>query len=398
MNTKIPVFKQITKFLDSNIICNLAQDYEINKYNKGLDFTSHLYTMLFSQIGNIQSLRDITNILQSTKRKSIFLGIQRVMSKSSLSNHNANKDWEIFRDIYVQHYYKYSREIRLPRKKLNNIKKKILLVDSSMITLCAALFKWAPYYQAKGAIKLHTFLNYDTFLPELIVIGSGKEPDNHAAINIAVPYPKNTLIVGDKAYSDTKLLRYWDSFGVTFVVRAKAPKYVRSISVRELELPEGTPDSILIDEVMVFDGQHTPKQYPKEIRRVVVYDSEEDRTFDLWTNNFTWTAEEISDIYAARWDIETFFKAVKQNLNIKSFLGTSPNAVMIQVWTSMIAMLLLAIIKKQSKIGWSFSNLVVLLKMLLLNYEDLSDIINRKTGKDPPGKNTEIWVQSRLSL
>jgi hypothetical protein len=398
MNTKIPVFKQITKLLDSNIIRGLSHDYNINKHNKGLDFTSHLNTMLFSQLGGIQSLRDITNILKSTGNKSIFLGIKRVMSKSSLAYHNANKPWEIFQDIYMQHYAKYSKELRLPRKKLNNIKKKILIIDSSMVTLCASIFDWAPYYQAKGGIKLHTILNYHTFLPEIIVVGSGKTGDNTTAREINIPNPKNALIVGDKAYSDTRLLKHWDDNGVMFVVRAKSPKHIKSIPVREIELPDGAPDNILIDEVMSFVGQDTTKNYKNEIRRVVVYDPQEDRTFDFWTNNLIWTAEDIADIYQARWNIETFFKNVKQNLNIKSFLGTSSNAVMIQIWISMIVMLLLTIIRNLAKKGWPLSNIVVLLKLLLLNYQDLSDIINRKSGKDPPNINWENGVQTALLL
>lgn len=265
-----------------------------------------------------------------------------------------------------------------------------------MITLCASIFDWAHYYHKKGAIKLHTVLNYNTNLPEIIVLGSGTTGDNIAAIDI--PMPKNSIVVGDRAYSDTKLLACWDYDGVYFVVRAKSPQYISSVQVQELELPEGTPDSIIIDEVMNFTGQHTPKQYPKQIRRTVVYDSKEDRTFDLWSNNFTWTAEEISELYKARWEIETFFKTVKQNLNIKSFMGTSLNAVLIQVWASMIVMLLLTIIRLRAKKAWSMSNLVVLLKMLLLNQEDLFDIVNRKGGKDPPVKNDEFGIQGRLLL
>jgi len=241
------------------------------------------------------------------------------------------------------------------------------LLDSSTISLCLSLFDWAKYKTTKGAIKLHTLLNYDGHLPSYIHISNGKVADNIAAASM--PIQGRSVVVADRFYQDFSLLYNWDSIGAFFVVRSKSN--LQYTSIKENELPDNRHQHILIDEVIELEGNISAKKYPKRLRRIAVYDAKEDRVIELLTNNFIWTANTISELYKARWQIEIFFKEIKQLLKIKSFLGTSENAVMIQVWTVMITILMLKYLRKIAQYHWNLSNLVSFLRLNLFVKIDL---------------------------
>lgn len=391
MSTKIPIFKQITSLIDNNILRTVINKYQANKYKKSITFTSYFYTLIFSQLANLQSLRDISHILRGIKGFSNHMGIQKVPSKSSISYFNANTPWQIFKDIYDELRHTYAKQLKISPSKLK-IKTKITILDSSVITLCASIFNWAKYTSIKGAVRLHTGLDYDTLLPEYLDITDGKVGEPQAIFLSS--FEKHSVVIADRGYRDTKLFKLWEEMGVNFIVRTQGPHLIFSETVRELELPEDASQSILLDEVVRFSGPRTKSNYTKEIRRVVIYNAENGTELNLMTNNFSWTAEEISELYKARWSIEEFFKELKQGLNVKSFLGTSANAVQIQIWCAMIVLLLLRIMKKQSQAVWYMSNLITFIRMVLFQHDNLTELLDT-VGRAPPKSKINL-EQSQL--
>ena len=220
-------------------------------------------------------------------------------------------------------------------------------------------FDWAHYTRLKGAIKLHTLLNFDTLLPDYMHITDGSVGDNTAAYQIELV--RGDIVVCDRGYFDTSLFSYWDSKGVFFVVRVKDNMLYERI--KELDLPDRAHPEVLIDEIVMLTGTGTSTQYAKPIRRIAVYNAEHGFTMELLTNNFKLAAGTIADLYRQRWKVETFFRTIKQNFHIKSFIGTSRNAVEIQIWTALITILLLAVLKQQATYKWHFSNLVSSLRL-----------------------------------
>ena len=207
------------------------------------------------------------------------------------------------------------------------IKSKILLLDSSTISLCLSLFDWAKYKTTEGAVKMHTLLDYDGNLPAYVNITDGKTADNKGAYD--VPLLANSVIVADRYYNDFSLLNVWDSNSVYFVVRHKENLQYKTIP--ENELPDNRHQNILKDEIIELTGLKTRNKYPKKLRGVAIWDDENEQVIELITNQKTWVANTISELYKSRWQIEIFFREIKQLLHIKSFIGTSENAVMIQI-------------------------------------------------------------------
>src|SRR5690606_4016404 len=241
------------------------------------------------------------------------------------------------------------------------IKSKIFLLDSTTITLCLSLFDWARYKTTKGAIKMHTLLDYDGNLPAYVNITDGKTADNKGAYDI--PLLKGSVIVADRYYNDFSLLDIWDSKGVFFVIRHK--ENIRFRTVNEMELPANRHQHILKDELIELTGYQSAKKYSNRLRRVAVWDEENKQVIELITNQMSWTANTISELYKSRWQIEIFFREIKQLLQIKSFIGTSENAVMIQIWTALITILILKYLKAIAKYGWRLSNLMAFIRLNL---------------------------------
>ena len=252
------------------------------------------------------------------------------------------------------------------------IKRKIFALDSTLISLCLSLYDWAKYKSTKGAVKLHTLLDYDGCLPVYIHVTDGKVPDNKAAYLVKIP--SGSVVVADRAYVDFKLLKKWDEDKISFVVRLK--DNVKFIPYGERPLPENKDSNILKDEAILLFKEDTRAKYPEKLRRVAVYDSENDQTIEIITNNFNWTASTIADLYKRRWDIETFFKGLKSHLKIKSFVGTNENAVMVQIWTAFISYLILRYLKAIAKYGWSLSNLIAAIRACLFLKIDLRGFLD----------------------
>lgn len=390
MVTKLTLFAQITQTLSRNSFKKLVDKYKTDKHNKGIDSWTHLITMLFCQFSKLNSLRDVTNGLKSVSGNLNHLGLRTSPSKSSLSYQNKHRDWHIFKDYYFSLLGQLSDIAKFRQTKFR-FKAKILLLDSTTISLCLSLFDWAKYRKRKGAIKLHTLLDFDGCLPVYINLTDGNVNDAKAAKEIVLP--TDSVVVADRAYIDFENLYRWDAGKSFFVVRSK--KSIKYKSLKRNKSPKDKHKNIQIDEYVELAEVNTKAKYPKRLRRVVVWDDINEQFITLITNQFTWTANTISELYKSRWSIEQFFKDVKQLLKIKSFLGTSTNAVLIQIWTAMITILILKYLKACAKYPWCLSNLVAFLRLNLLVKFDLTQLLNNPF-EHPPNNPKPEYIQGKL--
>jgi hypothetical protein len=374
----LTLFSQIIKKLDKSIFKSLVKEYKTDKHQKGFNSWSHLVSMLFCQFAKSQSVRDISNGLRSATGNLNHLGMLKAPSKSTVSYQNKNRDWELFRAYYYKLFNQLGQHPGMRQRKFK-IKSKIFLLDSSTVSLCLSLFDWAKYKTQKGAIKLHTLLDYDGNLPAYVNITDGKTADNKGAYDI--PLLKGSVIVADRFYNDFDLLNTWRSSGVFFVVRHK--ENLKFKTIKENELPENRHQHILKDEIVELIGIQSKKKYRKKLRRVAVFNEELNQVIEIITNNLSWTANTISELYKSRWQIEIFFREIKQLLHIKSFIGTSQNAVMIQIWTALITILILKYLKMLSEHKWHLSNLVAFIRLNLFVKVDLQTWLDHPFGEPP---------------
>jgi len=373
----VTLFSQIISKLDRLKFNKLVKDKQTDKYQKGYNSWTHLVAMLFCQFAKSQSVRDISNGLRSATGNLNHLGIQRAPSKSTISYQNINRNWELFRDYYYQLLGSLGQQAGFKQVKFK-IKSKIFLLDSTTISLCLSLFDWAKYKTTKGAVKMHTLLDFDGNLPTYINITDGKTADNKGAYDI--PLHKGSVIVADRFYNDFPLLNIWDSNNVFFVIRHK--ENLQFVSIRENELPVDRHAHVLKDEIIELLNESSRKKYPKKLRRVTIWDEKNGQVIELITNQMKWTANTIGELYRSRWQVEIFFRDIKQLLHIKSFIGTSENAVMIQIWTALITILILKALKAMAKFNWHLSNLVAFIRLNIFVKIDLESWLNKPFEDD----------------
>lgn len=379
--TNITLFSQIISKLDRLKFAKLVKEKETDKHQKGFNSWTHLVSMLFCQFAKSQSVRDISNGLRSATGNLNHLGIERAPSKSTISYQNKNRDWELFRAYYYQLLESLGQQAGFKQIKFK-IKTKIFLLDSTTISLCLSIFDWAKYKTAKGAVKMHTLLDFDGNLPAYVNITDGKTADNKGAYDI--PLLKGSVIVADRFYNDFYLLNIWDSKGVYFVIRHK--ENIQYKVIKENKLPENRHQHILKDEIIELKNKSSKETYPKRLRRVAVWDDVNMQVIELITNQMTWSCNTIGELYKSRWQVEIFFRDIKQLLHIKSFIGTSQNAVMIQIWTALITILMLKALKAMAKFNWHLSNLVAFIRLNLFVKINLQQWIDKpfEEHNDPP--------------
>lgn len=387
--SKVNLFSQIISKLDRSSFNRLVIEKQTDKHAKGYDSWTHLISMLFCQFSGCQSVRDISNGLRSATGNLNHLGVDLAPSKSSISYQNKKRDWRLFQEYYYA-LQTYLGSLSGRKQSRFRIKSKIFLLDSTTISLCLSLFDWAEYKTTKGAVKMHTLLDYDGNLPAYVNVTNGKTADNKGAYDI--PLLAKSVIVADRFYNDLNLLNVWDSKEVFFVVRHKDNLAFKTIT--EHELPEKRNENILKDECIELTGAISKKKYPKKLRRVAVWDDENQQTIELITNQMSWTANTISELYKSRWQVEIFFREVKQLLNIKSFIGTSENAVLIQIWTALITILILKFLKNLAKYDWRLSNLVAFIRLNLFVKITLQNWLDRPF--EPPQRKCNKIIQGAL--
>lgn len=369
-NTKVSLLSQILQIIPRTIVRSQVIDHDTDKHAKGFDTWSHVVSMLLCHLGKLGSLREVSAGMRSAVGNLNHLGVSRAPSKSNLSYQNAHRSWEVFRDIYLSLQEHLEPSLRKRKLYASRLKRKIFLLDATVISLTLSVYDWAHFRRRKGGIKLHTVLDYDTSLPVFINLSEASKHDSKGIQDFSVP--SGSVIVADRAYLKFKWLKDLDSSGVFFVTRLKSNIEFEAITARQDNDLEGHE----YDCTVKLSGQKAAKDYPDTLRVIHVYDEINDQWLTFVTNNMSWTAKTVCELYRARWEIETFFKTIKQTLKIKTFLGTSKNAVLIQVWTAMIAILLIRYLKKKSTYKWHLSTLVGFLRLYLFAKIDLWKSVN----------------------
>ena len=369
---KITLFAQIFQKIKRDSFNKLAENFESNKHSKGNDAWSHFVTMVFCQFSKSNSLNDVCNGMRSATGDLNHLGVTKAMRRSSLAYNNQHRNWELFQAMYFSLYDQFESTLKKSRKLLP--KRKIYLLDSTTIDLCLKVFDWAKFRQRKGAIKLHTVLDFDGCMPVFIDMSDGKKHDIKAAQDIE--FSSGSIVVADRAYVDFNWMRQLMEQGVFFVIRGKE-NIKLELTERPLSPTDEANSHLQNDWQGYLSLPKSREKYPMKLRMVQVWDEEQEIYLELLTNNFTWTASTISELYKRRWSIESFFKEIKTHLKIKSFIGTSMNAVLIQIWTALITIMLLKTLQKEAKHKWHLSNLVSFIRLNLFVKIDLKKWLDK---------------------
>jgi hypothetical protein len=357
------LFSQLIAVFNRRKFYELVIEHNVERYAKGYSSWDHFTAMLFCQLAQAKSLREICGGLACCIGKLRHLGMKDAPNKSTLSYANTHRAWQMYRDLFYVTLDFCKKAV--PGRHKFRFKNKLLSLDSSTIALCLSLFPWAKFRRTKGAIKLHLLLDHDGYLPTYAYISNGNKHD--VTIARKVPLASGSIVAMDRGYNDYKLFADWTLAGIFFVTRLK--QNATYDVVQERSLPKNR--NILADQLIRFTGYYAQKKCPHILRRVVVWDNQKEREIVLLTNHLDFGSTTISAIYKDRWQIELFFKALKQNLKVKTFVGTTENALYIQIWTALIAMLLIKYLKFKSKFGWSLSNLIAFLRWNLFTYRDL---------------------------
>jgi len=328
-------------------------------------YWSHLVTMLFGQWSARKSLRDVVFSINRQGRKLYHLGLPEV-KRSTLADANQQRPAVIFEKTYYKLYERLSAELAPQPQKAPQVK----IIDATTIDLCAAVFPWAKFRTRKGAIKLHTVLN--GLLPQCVLVTDGKTHDLQAVRDLR--FRPGDLLIFDRAYLDYGWLYQLHQDDIWFVTRLKSNSCYEVIQEQQAAGP------VLADQVIRLSSPKGRACYPEPLRRVHYRDPETGKEYVFITNRLDLSALEVAELYRRRWQIELFFKWIKQNLKIKAFYGTSKNAVLIQIWTALIAYLLLVWVKFKTKAGWGLLELSRLAQTMLLERLDLWALL----GLRPP--------------
>jgi hypothetical protein len=360
------LFNQLLQHFPRTEFGALVKENNAERCAKGFGCWTQLVSMLFCQLAHADSLREICNGLGCCLGKLVHLGIAKAPNKSTLSYANGHRPAKLYEDLFYTALKRFRDEEGLgPRKKKFRFKNKLLSLDSTTISLCLELFPWAKFRKAKGGVKAHVLLDHDDYLPLYVLITEAKRSDVKMAD--AFTLNRGSIVVMDRGYNDYALFGKWTAEEIYFVTRLKENAAYEVVEV--CAIPKDR--NIRSDQLIRFTGAQAQKDCPCLLRRVVVWDVVNQREIELLTNLIAFGATTIAAIYKDRWEIELFFKALKQNLKVKSFVGTSENALRIQIWTALIAILLLKWLHHLSKAKWSLSNLASMLRLNLFTYRDL---------------------------
>lgn len=384
MASAASLFTQILGLFQRSDFVSHVRELKAERHARGFSCWSQFVSMLFCQLAQARSLREITDGLKCCEGKLKHLGLEAEPKRSTLSYANAHRPWELYQKLFFDLLAK-CQEIS-PKKKFR-FKNKLLSMDSTIIDLCVSMFDWARWRRCKGAVKLHLLLDHDGCLPAFAHVTEGKTADVKVAQTL--DFAKGTIVVMDRGYTDYHLYARWTKAGVFFVTRLKAKANYLPIESRAV--PAG--GKVRSDDIIRLKPFEAGRPDLPDLRRVVVWLEDKQEELELLTNNFDLAASTIAAIYKERWGIELFFKLLKQQLKIKTFVGTSANAVRIQIWTALIAVLILRYLQFRSNFHWALSNLVALLRWNLFTYRDLWEWINRPFDMPP-----EPSLQLQLNL
>ena len=370
MNQGRYIFSQLCDFLPVDFFKWLVKKYEGNKYVKSFTCWNHLLVLLFGQLSNREGLRDLIVTLAPHKRAFHHLGFGKSVTRSNLSKANEVRDVRIFREFA-------NRMIAIAREKRAGVKdfflsNKVYAFDSTTISLCLSVFWWTRLHHGRGGVKMHTLYDVTTDIPSFVIITDASVHDSKVMDQI--PYESDSFYIFDRAYMATEHLFQIEMSEAYFVVREKSKILYKVLEDKHCSNPD---TGVMADQIIVFTGSKTKKQYPRELRRVVFYDSENNRTLVFYSNNFKVSAEQIALLYKYRWRVELFFKWMKQHLRIKEFYGTSENAVQIQIYAALTAYCLVAIVEHEMQLDMDTYDVLRILSTSLLTRMPLRDLLDK---------------------
>lgn len=386
MNRFCSIMTQLLQVFPRREFQQLVVKTSAERHARGFASFDHFVAMLYCQFGDAQSLREITGGLASCEGRLEQWGV-KAPKRSTLAYANQHRPWQLFEAVFYRTLDRCRGE--LGGKTEFRFQNPLKSIDSSVVTLCSKIFPWAKWSRQKGAIKLHVTLDHAGYLPEALVL----TPGNYSELTIAKRrrYEKGTVLIMDRGFVDFGWFWRLQKQGIFFVTRMKTLTRYRIVERRSIVAGTG----IVSDDLIELTGKKARRKYTERLR-LVSLETPDGQTLQFLTNQMSLAASTIAEIYKDRWQIEVFFKLIKQNLRIKTFIGTSPNAVWTQVWTALIAMLVIKYLQLKSRFGWSFSNLVYFLRMNLLVHRDLWEWLDAPFSKavahSPPTQLNLGWA------
>jgi hypothetical protein len=386
------VYSQLLQLFSHREFAQAVKQHQAERHAKGFTCWGQFVAMLFCQVAQLKSLREVCMGLASCESPLKHLGLSDTPKKSTLAYANEHRPWELYQTIFNQLLAKSQAEVaaRGGRKKLR-FKNKLVSLDGSIIDLSVTMFDWAKYRRTKGAIKLHLLLDHDGYLPSFAVVTEGKHSE--VAVARSLRLEAGTILAIDRGYNDFEWFAEMTRDGVFFVTRMKT-NTVYSV-VEECEAPKN--GNVLRDQIITLPGLSKAGEEPVLFRRIEYWSTDKQEILVFFSNLLHLAASTIASIYKERWQVELFFKALKQNLKVKTFLGTSANAVKTQVWTALIAMLILKYLQMKSTFGWSLSNLAALLRQQLFIFRDLWAWLNSPMEGPPAARQLDEQLPMPLT-
>ena len=362
------VFAQLVKFLDNDKFRHLVDKYDGDKYVKSYTCWNQLLTLMFGQLSNRESLRDLIVAMEAHAGKFYHLGIGRSVTRSNLSKANEQRDYRIFEEFA---FYMIAEARKRRIQKIFELDGHVYAFDSTTIDLCLSVFEWAKFRKHKGGIKMHTLYNVNqvtafVHITEVKVTNSKAMPE--------IPYEKDAHYIFDRGYNDFGNLYTINRIGAFFVVRAKT-----NVRFKPETWKRRLPENVVSDAIGYFTVYKSSKDYPEKLRKVICIDPEDGTRY---INNLTASAETIAELYRNRWSVELFFKWIKQHLRIKKFWGTSENAVRIQIYCAIITYCLVAIVQHDLKLERSIYEVLQILGISLTDKTHLRDLFDKSNFKN----------------
>lgn len=376
MNQGKYVFSQVITFLPARIFDRCVDKHNGNKWVKHFTCWNQLLCMMFGQLSNRDSLRDLLVCISAHQPKHYHLGFGKSISRSNLAEANEKRNSQIF-ELFAYEMIAEARKYCVPDSDFNlSIPGNVYALDSTVIDLCLNVFWWATFRKAKAAVKLHTLLDVKTSIPVFVYVTAASVHDVKGMDELV--YETGGYYIMDRGYLDFERLSNIDQQQAFFVTRAKINSQLKRTGSAKADKSKG----IICDQRVILKGHYSYKSYPKELRRIKFYDAEQNRTFVFLSNNLILPAVEIAMLYKYRWKIELFFKWIKQHLKIKAFWGTSINAVKTQVYIAIITYTLILIIKEKLKLKQSAYEILQILNVSLLDKTALSKLFENYLSQD----------------
>ena len=389
MNRVCSIFSQILQLFPRSEFQEAVKAHSAERHARGFSSWGQFIAMLFCQLGHAKSLREICGGLAASEGKLRHLGLPEAPSRSTLAYANEHRPWQLYETVF--HQLLGRCQALAKGKKKFRFRNKLMSLDATVIDLCAEVFDWARFRHTKGAVKLHLLLDHDGYLPAFAVITEGKTHEIRVARQMR--FEPDTLLVFDRGYTDYEWFEELTARDVWFVTRLKDNADYGVVEERELP---ARPGGVRRDQVIFLYQLERSGPSDCFLRRIEYWDEDQQRLLVFLTNNLKLAPSTLAAVYKDRWQIELLFKALKQSLRIKTFVGTTANALKTQIWTALIALLAIKYLQMRASFGWSLSNLVALLRQQLFVYRDLWAWLNEPF--QPPAALAVFTAQLELAL